>query len=92
MKKSEPLPASTLADIRKSSERPVRTFVDDTTPDGHFGASAKIVGLATVYILKGELDDPAAQIVERTEYHMVGAPRRYIGRGLKGGQLTLQRD
>ncbi|MFE6967117.1 hypothetical protein ACFVAJ_18535 [Agromyces sp. NPDC057679] len=91
MKKTAPTTtttSSTLADIVKASDTPTNQYVDDSTPDGHFCAAAKILGIATVYILKGELGDEGAPIVERTEYQLGRLPNRYIGDRLKGGTWT----
>ncbi|WP_159600535.1 hypothetical protein [Agromyces humi] len=77
----------TLADVIAASSLPVTTGVDYTTPDGHFGATAVIVGVLTAFTLRGEIDDPAAVIVERIEFHQ-GRSHRYVGGGLKGGVLT----
>ena len=46
---------TTLADIKKASNF-VSTFVDDETPVGHFGATGKVAGYTTTYLLEGEKD------------------------------------
>ncbi len=78
---------STLNDIRKASDTPVITSVDDTTPDGYFVATCKVVGLTTEYLLRGAKDDGNAEVVGRIEIHPADMRRyAYQGAGIKGGQ------
>jgi hypothetical protein len=78
---------STLDDIRKAADTPVITSVDDTTPDGYFAATCKVVGLTTEYLLRGAKDDGAAEIVGRIEIHPADMRcYAYHGGGIKGGQ------
>ena len=53
---------TTFADIQKAAESTVSTFIDDETPVGHFGATVKILGHVTTYLLEGMKDDPAAVV------------------------------
>lgn len=73
---------ATFADIKKHSEVTPVTWIDDTTPDGQWGATAKILGDTVTYYLTGEKDSDEATIVAREE-HRIGV--RYEGDGLKGG-------
>lgn len=81
---------STLADLEKNSEK-LATFVDDATPVGYFGATAKILGLFATYLLKGEEGDKEAQIVGRVEVPNsmeISKTNVYVGSGLKGGEWS----
>jgi hypothetical protein len=83
---------STLADIRKAAESEVRTAVDDDTPNGHFLATAKVLGITSTYLLAGDEGNPDGAIVGRVEWPAAGrqgldSPFGYRGAGLKGGQL-----
>lgn len=85
---------TTLADIHRAAETTVSTAVDDTTPAGHFTATAKILGLTTTYLLAGAENDPQATIVGRIEYQpmerfVTAMPVAYRGGGIKGGTLLL---
>lgn len=64
-------------------------FVDDKTPEGHFGQTVKNIGGTQVYWFKGEKGDPEARVVARTQY--VGTRMlHYIGGRLFGGQLVVR--
>lgn len=82
---------ATLADIKKAAESNVSVFVDDATPAGHFGATVKILGITTVYLLEGTKDDDNAVIKGRMELpsiadaHKKRAVDFVVGSGLKGG-------
>lgn len=78
---------STLADIKKASDTDVRTYVDDSTPPGHFLATGLVLGIRTEYLLRGALDDDGAPIVGRIEW----GPRTTVavGSGIKGGYPVL---
>lgn len=81
---------STLADIRKVSDIDVRTFVDDTTPQGTFIALATLPGVRVDYLLRGSAEDENAVIVGRTEFHPEDKTLYYTGSGIRGGQWMLR--
>lgn len=56
-------------------------WVDDSTPEGHFGVAVKNIGGHCTYYLRGELGDPDALVVARTQNG-----EHYLGGGLLGGQ------
>lgn len=77
---------STLAELNFSTEGTVSTFVDSTTPAGHFAAAVKILGIHSTYLMEGKMDDPKAVIKGRIEAKGMGsAVKIYIGSGIKGG-------
>lgn len=78
---------NTLANIQASAEAEVITFIDDSTPAGHFTAHTIILGIHTSYVLAGALDAPDAPIVGRVEIHGKGNTA-YRGNGLKGGEFA----
>lgn len=81
--------AITLTDIQNAAaEGKVSAYVDDSTPAGHFAATAKILGHVTTYLLEGELGDENAEVrgrivtIEEREYpETLG----YAKSGLLGG-------
>lgn len=77
---------STLAHIKFSTKDNVSTYVDSTTPAGHFAAAVKMLGIHNTYLLEGVQDDPNAVIKGRIEAKGMGAAVRiYIGGSVKGG-------
>lgn len=77
---------STLAELKFSAQDTVSTFVDATTPAGHFAAAVKILGIHNTYLLEGKIDDPKAVIKGRLEVKGMGAAVKiYVGSGIKGG-------
>ena len=73
---------NTLAEIKRVSESEVFVFGQDhDTPEGHFTATAKFMGIPTTYLLKGSEQD-SDEIVGRIELNNGLA---YKGNGLKGG-------
>jgi hypothetical protein len=81
---------ATFADIIKHSDVEPVTWVDSTIPDGHFGATTRILGIITAYRLRGVQGDPDAVIVGRDEMYS-GRVTSYEGAGLKGGSLVRHR-
>lgn len=80
--------ATSYAALLKHADIASQPYIDDSTPDGHFGVTVKLLGVTTAYLLRGELGAEDATIVERTEYPEPGSgrtPNRYVGGGLKGG-------
>lgn len=81
---------STLADLNKNAEKVV-TFVDDATPAGYFGASAKVLGIFSTYLFKGVEGDESAEVVGRVEIPKgldLLNTSVYVGNGLKGGEWS----
>lgn len=77
---------STLAHLKFCNQGAISTFVDSTTPAGHFAAAVKVLGIHTTYLLEGKQDDPHAVIKGRIEAKGMGAAVRiYIGGSDKGG-------
>ena len=77
---------ATLADIKFAAEAPVVTFVDASTPAGHFAATVKMLGVVHTYLLDGVEGDLKASIKGRLEVQGFGsAVRIYVGGGVKGG-------
>lgn len=62
-------------------------FVDHETPDGHFGFVVENVGGVQTYWFRGEVGDPEARIVARTQY-IGDTPAHYIGGSFLGGALS----
>lgn len=92
---------ATLADIKKAAEANsegkviVSVYTDSASPAGHFGATAIILGITTVYLLEGVEGDDNAVIKGRAELaslKYLGSRKRtefYAGSGLKGGTITI---
>jgi hypothetical protein len=74
---------ATFANIRAAAAGTVSTFHGAETPAGHFEVTAKIVGIPTLYLVKGEKDAPDAVIIGRVE--LTKPVRGYKGSSLKGG-------
>lgn len=71
----------TYAAVIKDALRASNPWVDDSTPDGHFGVAVKNVGGHCTYYFRGEPGDPDALVVARTQNG-----EHYLGGGLLGGQ------
>lgn len=77
---------STLAHVKFSTKDTVSTYVDSTTPAGHFAAAVKVLGIHTTFLMEGKIDDPNAVIKGRIEAKGMGAAIRiYKGGSMKGG-------
>lgn len=77
---------ATLADIKFAAKADVVTYVDATTPDGHFIADVKMNSTLHTYLLEGVEGDTKAIIKGRLESRGFGsAIRIYVGGGVKGG-------
>lgn len=72
--------APTYDDVIKDALRASEPWVDDSTPDGHFGVAVKNVGGHCVYYFRGELGDLGARVVARTQNG-----EHYLGGALLGG-------
>lgn len=91
---------NTLADIKKAAEANsegnviVSVYTDSASPAGHFGATAIILGIVTVYLLEGVEGDDNAVIKGRAELPSVERAEKgarstfYAGSRLKGGTIT----
>ena len=90
---------ATLLELVRNAEECV-TWRPDSTPmctKGEFGATVKLLGTTRIYVLRGEYDDPGAEIVRRVDFipDSFGGGRRYlayIGGGLVGGAPTRYND
>lgn len=81
--------AATFAEVIADAERSTEPFIDSETPEGHFGVIVSNHGGIQTYWLKGNLADPEARIVARTQVirdHSV----HYVGGSLFGGTLAPQ--
>jgi len=84
----------TLASILGHAESKTSVYTDSSTPEGHFAATSKVLGITTTYLLRGTVGDPHAPILGRVEiqdasdgsgnYRTVA----YRGDRLKGGKLA----
>jgi hypothetical protein len=80
---------ATFADVQKHAQGTVATFVDGTTPVGHFGATTLIMGNLVTYLIKGEADCPEAAVkgsVMLVERNGTLAAIGYTNGSLIGGQ------
>ncbi|MEN6546309.1 MAG: hypothetical protein ABFE07_09735 [Armatimonadia bacterium] len=73
--------APTYGEVIKDALRASNPWVDNSTPDGHFGVAVKNIGGHCSYWFRGELGDPDARVVARTQNG-----EHYLGGGLLGGQ------
>lgn len=79
---------ATFADIKKNADGPVITFVDDSTPAGHFGVTTLMLGLTFVYLLEGPKDGLTSEIkghVVIANKHARTTADAYAKGGLIGG-------
>lgn len=78
---------ATLNDILKSATSVVS--LGPLVAENHFTATAKILGITTVYVLKGEDVDLESTIVGRIELGTMARPSVtvYEGGNLKGGSF-----
>lgn len=88
---------NTLADLRKNIDDGTElwTGTDDSTPEGTFIATAKVLGIVTTYLLEGQTGDEGAAILGRIEHQgTMAAPRRaaYASNGIKGGSYVGSAD
>lgn len=82
---------ATLAEIKRVNEGTVATFVDATTPAGHFAATVKTLGVHMTYLLEGAEGDLNAAVKGRIEAKGMGAAVRvYVGGGVRGGQWNAR--
>lgn len=84
-----------LASILGHAESKTSVYTDGNTPEGHFAATSKILGVVTTYLLRGTVvGDPDAPIVGRVEIQEqnIGTEHyravAYRGDRLKGGELV----
>jgi hypothetical protein len=75
------LNAPTYSEVIADALRASGPWVDDSTPDGHFGVVVKNIGGHCTYYFRGELGDPNALVVARTQNG-----EHYLGGSLLGGQ------
>lgn len=79
---------TTFQELRKAAESIGSAFTDSNTPAGHFGVTMTILGITTVYLLEGKVQDPEAIVKGRIElkpFTMKGS-NVYVGNGIKGGE------
>lgn len=72
--------APTFAQLIADAEVAGSPWIDDYTPEGHFGVTVKNIGGFGVYWFKGELGDSDARVVGRTQNG-----HHYVGGGILGG-------
>lgn len=72
--------APTYRDIVHDAIRTSDPWIDDSTPEGHFGVAVKNIGGHCTYWFRGELGDPDAPVVARTQNG-----EHYLGGGFLGG-------
>lgn len=79
---------ATLNDILKESTSVIS--LGPLASENHFTATAKVLGIATVYVLKGEDVDLESTIVGRIELGTMARPSAtvYEGGNLKGGTFS----
>lgn len=81
--------APTYQSLIADAETAGDPFIDSVTPAGHFGVTVKNVGGVQTYWLKGDLADPAARVVARTQWRgMSESGLHYLRPGIMGGTLT----
>ena len=73
--------APTYAEVIKDAMKASGPWVDDSTPDGHFGVVVHNVGGYCTYWFRGELGALEARVVARTQNG-----EHYLGGGFLGGQ------
>lgn len=79
--------AVTYSQARADAREMGTPFVDSSTPKGHFGLTVQNAGGPQTYWFRGDLGDPGALIVARTQI-INGRPTHYVGGSLFGGTLT----
>lgn len=80
--------AEVIADATRVSD--LSPFVDDETPEGHFGAVVGNLGGVQTYWFRGEPGEGGARIVARTQF-VRDECLHYVGGSLFGGLLSPMR-
>ena len=79
-----------LKDLWNSAESDLWTHDEPALPADIFTATVKVLGITTIYILRGEQGDDLAEVIGRVELPLLtrgdeGPALGYRGAGLKGG-------
>lgn len=79
---------NTLTDINRLAQTMVSISADNDTPKGHFTALTRVMGVPTLYLLRGEAESLDAPIVGRIEiYPEHNRSNVYKGFRMKGGRF-----
>lgn len=81
--------AATFAQVIADADRATEPFTDSETPEGHFGVIVSNIGGVQTYWLKGDLANPEAQVVARTQV-IRDRSVHYVGGSFLGGVLAPQ--
>lgn len=82
--------AMTYAQVIADATRHTEPFIDHETPEGHFGVFVENIGGYQTYWFRGDLADPDARIVARSQV-IVDQVTHYVGGSLLGGTLSPRR-
>lgn len=83
--------AATYAQVIADATRHTEPFIDHETPEGHFGVLVENIGGYQTYWFRGDLADPDARIVARSQV-IVDRVTHYVGGSLFGGTLSPMRQ
>lgn len=79
---------SAYTEIETAASGNVSCYTDAATPNGYFAVTAKVLGIVTTYLLKGNCYDiDSASIVGRVELTDNTRGTIYKGHKLKGGHF-----
>jgi len=81
-----------LKNLWNSAESELWTHDEPKLPEDVFSATLKVLGITTIYILRGEQGDMEAEVIGRIELPEMtrgseGPALGYRGNGLKGGEF-----
>ena len=81
--------APTFEQVIQDAERTAEPFIDHVTPEGHFGVTVYNIGGVQTYWFAGDLADPQARVVARTQI-IRNSPVHYLGGSFLGGRMAPQ--
>lgn len=81
-----------LKDLWSNAESDLWTHNEPNLPEDIFSATVKVLGITTIYILRGEESNDEAEVIGRIELPQLtrgdeGPALGYRGNGLKGGEF-----
>lgn len=81
-----------LSDLRKHAESDIFLGDEPRLPEDIFSVTVKILGITTIYLLRGEQKNEDSKVIGRVELPLLtrgdeGPALGYRGAGLKGGHF-----
>lgn len=81
-----------LSDLRKHAESDIFFAPEPRLPEDIFSITVKVLGITTIYLLRGDQTDEDSTVIGRIELPLLtrgdeGPALSYRGAGLKGGHF-----